>query len=111
MSAAEGIKIGPPCVNVATAIRHILIRWNGTRAQRAIRIRPGAVGVQQGNVFAYEKRVAGAVRYRGQVDFVAGNIIPACEHAVARIESVARAAVALVLIIAPAPAIAGDSLV
>src|SRR5207245_964638 len=62
MPAAERVKIGPPLVDVRTAIRLILIGWNGTRAQGAVGIGPGAMGVQQGDIFADEERVAGAVR-------------------------------------------------
>src|SRR5438105_1544763 len=110
MPAPERVKIRPALVNVRTTIRLVLIGWNGARTQGAVGIGPGAMGIQQGNVFANEERVAGAVRYPGEVDLIPGNIISACKHAVARIQAVARV-VAFVYIVAPAPAIAGDSLV
>src|SRR5438132_654126 len=110
MPAPERVKIRPALVNVRTTIRYVLIGWNGTRAQGAVGIGPGAMGIQQGDVFTYKERIAGAVRYGGEVNLITGNIIAAGKHPVARIQPVARAG-AFVLPVAPAPAIAGDSFV
>jgi len=110
MPAAEGVQIGPAQVNILTTIRFVLIGRNGARAQGSVGIGPGAMGVQQRDVFANKKGVTGAVWYLSEFDLIAGNVIPAGKHAVARIQAVASVG-AFVFPVAPTPAIAGNALV
>src|SRR5262249_16385669 len=107
--AAEGVKVGPAVVDVA-AKREVLIGGNGAAAQRRVGIGPAAMGVQGRNVSPRQEGIAGAVGHvGGQRDRSSGGIA-AGEHAVADIQAIASAAT-VILIVAPAPTIAGDALV